>query len=246
MHLIRTHIIIIIIKEEFVSFFRCLQTDSWRIVSAGDDKTLKVFTVKSVASPLVIIDPFMVFSTFDMDTLGKVFLHHWKEHCKVSTLAKFKSDSYVLSEWRYSSTELHKFTDVCMVGGSNLPPTIQTSVNFHNFEELHLWLFSANHFQTWWFFSLFKDAGSMDFPKPVHVKSWTKPWRGLSWPRGQKPEIREMWLLGIKSFFFSWLTFRGIAAYINPPGLRRYALLVFCWFHWWPRTRISVLLHRLN
>ena len=24
------------------SFDRCLQTDSWRIVSAGDDKTLKV------------------------------------------------------------------------------------------------------------------------------------------------------------------------------------------------------------
>ena len=79
-------------------FFRCLQTDSWRIVSAGDDKTLKVFTVKSKAAPLVIMDPFLVFSTFDMDMVGKIFLHHLKEHVKVSTLAKFESDPYILSK----------------------------------------------------------------------------------------------------------------------------------------------------
>ena len=144
-----------------MSFFRCLQTDSWRIVSAGDDKTLKVIIVKSKAAPLVIIDPFMVFSTFDMDTLGKIFLHHWKDYLKVynSTLAKFESDSYILSEQRYSSTELRKFTVwlivwfiYCIVVGSNLPPAIQTSVNFHNFEGLYLRLFSTNHFQTWQFF----------------------------------------------------------------------------------------------
>ena len=84
-------------------------------MSAGDDKTLKVIIVKSKAAPLVIIDPFMVFSTFDMDTLGKIFLRHWKEHGKASTLAKFQSDLYILSKRIYSSTELHKFTGVWRV-----------------------------------------------------------------------------------------------------------------------------------
>ena len=55
-----------------MSFFRCLQTDSWRIVSAGDDKTLKVIIVKSKAALLVVIDPFMVFSMFDTETLEKI------------------------------------------------------------------------------------------------------------------------------------------------------------------------------
>ena len=138
-----------------MSFFRCLQTDSWRIVSAGDDKTLKVIIVKSKAAPLLIIDPFMVFSTFDMDTLGKIFLHHWKDYLKVynSTLAKFESDSYVLSEQRYSSRKLCKFTGVCMVVGSNFPPTIQTSVNSCNFEELTVSSTVFNKsIQTWLFF----------------------------------------------------------------------------------------------
>ena len=88
-------------------------------------------------------------------------------------------------------------------------------------------------------FLIFEGAGSMDFPKPVHVKSWKKKLlRGILWPRGQKPELREIWLSEIKSCFFSWVTFGGIAAYIKPPGLSRYARLVICWFHWWPRARI--------
>ena len=59
-------------------------------MSAGDDKTLKVIIVKSKAAPLVIIDPFMVFSTFDMDMLGKIQLHDWEELLKVSTLQRAK------------------------------------------------------------------------------------------------------------------------------------------------------------
>ena len=124
-------------------------------MSAGDDKTLKVIIVKSKAAPLVIIDPFMVFSTFDMDTLGKIFLHHWKDYLKVynSTLAKFESDSYVFSEQRYSSRKLCKFTGVSMVVGSNFPPTIQTSVNSCNFEELTVSSTVFNKsIQTWLFF----------------------------------------------------------------------------------------------
>ena len=113
-----------------------------------------------------------------MNTSGKIFLHHWKEHLKVynSTLVKFESDSYVLSEQRYSSTELRKFTVwlivwfiYCMVVGSNLPPTIQTSVNFHNFKELYLRLFSTNNFQTWRFFWYLKALGHLIFP---NLSTW--------------------------------------------------------------------------
>ena len=145
-----------------MSFFRCLQTDSWRIVSAGDDKTLKVFTVKSKASPLVIIDPVMVFSTFDMDMLGKIFLSHCKEHCKVSTLAKSESDSYVLSEWSYRrlyggwlKLAPHP-TNICKF----LQPwgAISSTVFIKSLSNVAIFL-------------IFKGVGSMDFPKPVHVKS---------------------------------------------------------------------------
>ena len=36
----------------------------------------------------------------------------------------------VLGEQGYSFTKLRKFTDVCMVGGTNLLPIIQTSAKF--------------------------------------------------------------------------------------------------------------------
>ena len=35
-----------------------------------------------------------------------------------------------------------------MVGSKFVPNTIQTSVNFHNFEELYLSYFSTIHYQT--------------------------------------------------------------------------------------------------
>jgi len=43
-----------------------------------------------------------------------------------------------LSERRYSFAKLRKFTDVCMVRGKFVLPTIQMSVKFRNFEELYL------------------------------------------------------------------------------------------------------------
>ena len=45
----------------------------------------------------------------------------------MSKIAKFEND-------RSLASELRKFTDVCLVGGT--PPTIQTSVEFRDFEEL--------------------------------------------------------------------------------------------------------------
>ena len=49
----------------------------------------------------------------------------------MSKIAKFEND-------RSLASELRKFTDVCLVGGKfvPLPPTIQTSVEFRDFEEL--------------------------------------------------------------------------------------------------------------
>ena len=39
-----------------------------------------------------LLDLFTVFSTFDIDKLGKIHQHHWKEHLKISKIAKFESD----------------------------------------------------------------------------------------------------------------------------------------------------------
>ena len=47
---------------------------------------------------------------------------------------------------------MRDFTDVCLYGGgggTNLPPTIQTSVNYHNFAQLYLRSLKTYHFQTW-------------------------------------------------------------------------------------------------
>ena len=64
-----------------------------------------------------------------MDQLEKIRRQYWKEHLKM-----------VLREQGYSFTKLRKFTDVCMVGGTNLPPPpppppiIQTSAKFREFD----------------------------------------------------------------------------------------------------------------
>ena len=39
------------------------------------------------------IDLSTVFSTFDMDKLGKIRQHHWKERLDIGKTAKFESDS---------------------------------------------------------------------------------------------------------------------------------------------------------
>ena len=75
------------------------------------------------------------------------------------------------------------FTDVCMVGGTNLPLTIQVFVKFHDFKEVYLHKFSTKLMT----FELgnFIDLKALfwvvltDFPELVHVKSSKKPWKGL-------------------------------------------------------------------
>ena len=36
-------------------------------------------------------------------------------------------------------------------GGTNLPPALETFVNFRNFAELHLRSFKTHHFQFYWY-----------------------------------------------------------------------------------------------
>ena len=65
------------------------------------------------------IDPSTVFSTFDMDKLEKIRRHHWKERLKINKITKLES-----------------FEDLHVGGGGGMF-AIQTSVKFHDFEELY-------------------------------------------------------------------------------------------------------------
>ena len=38
-------------------------------------------------------DPSTFFSTSDMDKFKRIRLHHWKERLKISSIAKFESDT---------------------------------------------------------------------------------------------------------------------------------------------------------
>ena len=82
------------------------------------------------------IDLFMVFSTFDMDKLGKIRRHHWKSVLKLIKLLSLK-----LICWKLMKKQLLKVLKIYRLlygGGTNLHPAIQTSVNFRNFVELYL------------------------------------------------------------------------------------------------------------
>ena len=80
-----------------------------------------------------------VFSTFDMDKLGKIRRHHWKERIKISKIAKFQSDLLKTNEViaPQSREILYLF------------PTIKTSVNFLYFAELYLCSLQTYHLQIW-------------------------------------------------------------------------------------------------
>ena len=57
----------------------------------------------------------MVFSTLEMDQLGKICQHQRKECLKIRV--NFQGwKCYVLSERRYNSEELQKFTDIYKAG----------------------------------------------------------------------------------------------------------------------------------
>ena len=76
--------------------------------------------------------PFHDFSIFHMDYLEKSRRHQWKERLKLKVVK-------LLKIWKWH-----------VLRGQVCAPTMQTSVNFRDFEEL-LISFSTNHSQTWQF-----------------------------------------------------------------------------------------------
>ena len=58
---------------------------------------------------------------------GKIRRNHWKKLLKISNISKFGSDllEKTNKQNNYKSSKLRNFADVCMVEGTNLPPTIQ-------------------------------------------------------------------------------------------------------------------------
>ena len=75
-------------------------------------------------------DPSTVFSTFDMSQLVKICQGCWKESLKKSNCLVW--EWFVEKEQRYHPSASQHFTDVCLLGGTNLP---LMSVKF---EEGHL------------------------------------------------------------------------------------------------------------
>ena len=101
------------------------------------------------------IFPSQFSSTFDMDKLGKIHPFCRKEVFLISKIAKVANDLLKTNE--DIGPQSPKFYR-CLYcgggggrgeGGTNLPPTIQMSVNFYNFVEVYPRLLNMYHFKTW-------------------------------------------------------------------------------------------------
>ena len=55
-----------------------------------------------------------------MNKLAKIRPHHWKRHFKISKINKFERDLLKTNEDIAPQIKTRIFTDVCMVGGTNL------------------------------------------------------------------------------------------------------------------------------
>ena len=110
---------------------------------------------------------FFFLSTFDEGKLGEIRRHQWKERPKISKIAKFESE--LLKTNRYSFSKSRNFTDVCMVGGTNLPPLppppasckrLQTLLNYI-FARVRRFTFRFSNFTN---FKALIPVQSRDFP----------------------------------------------------------------------------------
>ena len=81
----------------------------------------------------------------------EIFPHHWKEHIKIWKIAKFESNLLKTNEGiaPQSREILQRF--VWWLAQTYPHPTIQTSVNFRNFEGLYLLSLKMHHLQIWHF-----------------------------------------------------------------------------------------------
>ena len=64
----------------------------------------------------------MVFSTFDMDQLGEIRRHHWKERLNISKIAKFESDSFEANEYIFPQSCENLQTLGCTNLSLTIPP----------------------------------------------------------------------------------------------------------------------------
>ena len=107
------------------------------------------------ALPCFQIDLCMFF--FDLDKLGKISRHHWKEGLKIINIAKFERDLLKTKRRSISKSERHlrktlQMLERVRVQSCPPAPTIQTSVTFCNFAELYHRSLKTYHFQFWHFY----------------------------------------------------------------------------------------------
>ena len=77
--------------------------------------------------------PFFFFLSFDTDQWANIHLH-----CLIEPLRNLPSLKVICPRPASYSTASREIWHVCMVGGTNLPPTIQASAKFRDFVELCL------------------------------------------------------------------------------------------------------------
>ena len=82
------------------------------------------------------VDPSLVYLSFDMDHLVKSIDTTGKSALELVKLSNLKV--ICPKQPKIYLYKVAKITDVCMVGGASLPPTLQTSVKFCDFEMLYL------------------------------------------------------------------------------------------------------------
>ena len=96
--------------------------------------------------------PQFFFSTFDVDKLGKIRRYHWKKSLKISEIAKFESDLLKTNDEIAPQKREILNTFFMVMVEVVVPPTIQTSVNVRNFQELYFRSLKTYHFQIWQFY----------------------------------------------------------------------------------------------
>ena len=107
--------------------------------------------------------PLRFFELIDLSTVffqlltwqvGKIRRHHWKELLKISKIAKFECDLLKTNEDSAPQSREILQMFVWWGGGlaTNLPPAIQTFVNFRNFAWLYLVSLKTYYFQIWQFY----------------------------------------------------------------------------------------------
>ena len=94
----------------------------------------------------------LFFSTFEMDKFGKIRRQHWKERHKISKVAKLECNLLKTNEDTAPQSGAKFQRRFVWWWGTNLSPTIQTSVNFRNFAALYLPSLKTYHFQVWQFY----------------------------------------------------------------------------------------------